>query len=48
MDLLATETSIEIEKYDRETKQDGREELFSEEATFDRCFWFMEDLSNLR
>ena len=39
MDLLATETCIEIEKYDRETEQDGREEQFCEEATFDRCFW---------
>ena len=39
MDMLATETGIEIEKDDRETEQDGREDQFSEEATFDRCFW---------
>ena len=39
MDLLATEKSIEIENDGRETKQDGREEQFFEEATFDQCFW---------
>ena len=39
MDLLAIETCIEIEKDDRETEQDGREEHFCEEATFDRWFW---------
>ena len=39
MDLLATETSIEIEKDDKETEQDGHEEQFSEEATSDQCFW---------
>ena len=48
MDLLAIETDFEIEKDDKETEKDGHEELFSEEATFDRCFWFMEDLRNLR
>ena len=47
MDLLAIETDFEIEKYDKETEKDGREEPFSEEATFDQCFWFMEVLSNL-
>ena len=35
MDMLATKTCIEIEKDDRETKQDGHEEQFCEEATFD-------------
>ena len=39
MDLLATETCIDIEKDDRETEKDGCEERFSEEATFYRCFW---------
>ena len=39
MDLIATETCIEIDKDDRETEQDGHEEQFFEEATFDRCFW---------
>lgn len=39
IDLLATETGIEIEKDDRLTKEGGGEEQFSEEATFDRCFW---------
>ena len=48
IDLLATETGIEIEKDSRLTEQGGGEEQFSEEATLDRCFWFMEDLSNLR
>ena len=48
MDLLAIETDFEIEKDDKETEKDGREEMFSEESTFDQCFWFMEDLSNLR
>ncbi|KAH9296751.1 hypothetical protein KI387_028433 [Taxus chinensis] len=39
IDLLATETGIEIEKDERETEQGGGEEQFSEEATFDRCFY---------
>ena len=45
--LLATKTCIEMEKDDRETEQDGREEQFSEEATFDRCFWIYRGLEKL-
>ena len=36
MHLLATKTDVEIEKDDKETEKDGCEELFFEEATFDR------------
>ena len=39
MDFLDTKTCIEIEKDDRKTEQDGREEQLCEEATFERCFW---------
>ena len=35
MDLVATETDTEIEKDDRETEQEGCEEQFYEESTFD-------------
>ena len=35
MDLLAIETDFEIEKDGQETEKYGREEPFSEEATFD-------------
>ena len=34
MDMLATEIGIEIEKDDKETEQDGHEEQFYEETTF--------------
>ncbi|XP_057840239.2 uncharacterized protein LOC131050105 isoform X2 [Cryptomeria japonica] len=39
IDLLATETGIDIEKDEREIEQGETEEQFSEEATFDRCFY---------
>eukprot|EP00262_Sarcandra_glabra_P004533 TRINITY_DN15614_c0_g1_i1.p1 TRINITY_DN15614_c0_g1~~TRINITY_DN15614_c0_g1_i1.p1 ORF type:complete len:507 (+),score=127.88 TRINITY_DN15614_c0_g1_i1:104-1624(+) len=39
MELLITETGIEVEKNAKEADQQANEEQFFEEVTFDRCFY---------
>lgn len=39
MDLLITETGIEIEKSPNEVEEKDGEDQLSEEVTFDRCFY---------
>lgn len=39
MDLLITETGIEVEKNPKDGEQEGDEDQLYEEVTFDRCFY---------
>ncbi|KAI9181380.1 hypothetical protein LWI28_014503 [Acer negundo] len=39
MDLLITETGIEVEKNAKDAEQEGDEDQLYEEVTFDRCFY---------
>ena len=39
IDLLITETGIEVEKNSKETEQQTDEDQLYEEVTFDRCFY---------
>lgn len=39
MDLLITETGIEVEKNSKNAEQEGDEDQLLEEVTFDRCFY---------
>lgn len=39
IDLLITETGIEVEKNSKETEQPTDEDQLYEEVTFDRCFY---------
>ncbi|KAF7840887.1 uncharacterized protein G2W53_003185 [Senna tora] len=39
MDLLITETGIEVEKADKEAEEQTSEDQLLEEVTFDRCFY---------
>jgi hypothetical protein len=39
IDLLITETGIEVEKNSKETEQQADEDQLYEEVTFDRCFY---------
>lgn len=39
MDLLITETGIEVEKNSKNSEQDADEDQLLEEVTFDRCFY---------
>jgi hypothetical protein len=39
MDLLITETGIEVEKNSKEAEQQTEDDQLYEEVTFDRCFY---------
>lgn len=39
LDLLITETGIEVEKNPKDAEQKGDEDQLYEEVTFDRCFY---------
>lgn len=39
MDLLISETGIEVEKGNKEGEEQKDEDQLSEEVTFDRCFY---------
>lgn len=39
MDLLISETGIEVEKNPKDGEQEGYEDQLYEEVTFDRCFY---------
>ena len=39
MDLLISETGIEVEKDKKEGEEENDEDQLSEEVTFDRCFY---------